>query len=48
MPHKNGMEKMSGFDGDASTWPHWWESFKQRIDESHETEANPIDKLDAL
>ncbi len=39
------MQKMSGFDGDASTWPDWWESFKRRIDY---TEANPIDKLDAL
>ncbi len=42
---KNGVGKMRGFDGDASTWPDWWESFKRRIDE---TEANPIDKLDAL
>ncbi len=36
---------MSSVGGDASTWPDWWESFKRRIDE---TEANPIDKLDAL
>ncbi len=42
---KNGVGKMSSFHGAASTWPDWWESFKRRIDE---TEANPIDKLDAL
>ena len=42
---KNGVGKMSGFDGDTSSWPDWWESFKRRIDE---TEANPINRLDAL
>ncbi len=42
---KNGVGKMSGFDGDTSTWPDWWESFKHQI---NETEANAIDKLDAL
>ncbi len=42
---KNGVGKISGFDGDASTWLDWWKSFKQRIDQ---TEPNPINKLDAL